>query len=199
MFGANEDFKVNELPILAPGIYQRFRLAKWSIGPVKKQDGSEGKKVITFTFKGKYTKGASEYVGEYQHTEWETDDAKKATNLVKRVSHILDALGVPEEKILSNKTTTFDDYMAWVNDILIDHKPNLPKALVDIKIVGNVYNGKKTSGFTPYLGFICTSGTKELRFSSQEETANLQYSTFVVKSKPDVEFAEEEDAVTFEE
>lgn len=164
MFGTTteDNVDVRQSTTLEPGIYTEYQLVSVTSAPIEKKDGSHGKDVITFTFK----KDSSIHT----HLEWDTDDETKAKNLSKRIKHILKATGVSEEDV-NNKANSFADYGNKIVAI------PLTNALVDFKIVGNVWNGKKSCGFTNYLGFIVESGNP-LSFSSKENDANIEYMAF---------------------
>lgn len=168
---------------LEPGIYRSFRLAEVVSKKAEKQDGSEGKHILNFVFKGKYEKDDVQINGTHQHTEWDpADDEKKGLNLQKRVEHIL-AKFISREQMdeLLDKIEeeTFEGYANEIAKIF-----NSPEIMekrknqkVTFKIVGNVYMNKKRAGFPLYVGFIVKDG-EDLKFSTGEDAANAQYFNF---------------------
>lgn len=174
MYGQIEGGSYEGLSIasLEPGIYEDASLVKVEVTKTTKQDGSEGKNIITFLF--------STPKGDHQHTEYEVDptDAKaqsKMQNLSKRIGHIATKF-VSEDVVKNIKATSFVDYGNQIANLL-NAACGAVKDL-EIKIVGNVYNGKATSGFTGYPPFISRKSSpsyKRLTFSANENKSNGEY------------------------
>lgn len=160
---------------LEPGIYENVTLKEVKAERTTKGDGTEGKNILTFLF--------STPKGEHQHTEYEVDptDAKadsKMKNLSKRVGHIMTKF-VAEEVVKGITASSFQEYATKVAQILNPIAPSVKD--LEIKIVGNVYNGKATSNFPGYVPFISRkSGAsyKRLQFSANENSQNKEYTNF---------------------
>lgn len=160
---------------LEPGIYENVSLKEVKVEKTTKADGSEGKNILTFLF--------STSKGDHQHTEYEVDptDIKavsKMQNLSKRVGHIMTKF-VSEEVVKGIIANSFVEYATKVAQIL-NPVVNSVKDL-EIKVVGNVYNGKATSGFPGYVPFISRKSSpsyKRLQFTANENGQNKQYSDF---------------------
>lgn len=185
-FGASKSGNYDgglSIPSLPPGIYHDVELEKVEFTKSTKKDGENGKNILTFLFKTPQ--------GYYQRTEWEVlsedkDAEKKAANLVKRVEHIMRQF-VGVDVIESNPSTTFEQYGNWVVNILSPVIKGVKD--LEIKIIGNVWNGKATSDFPNYVGFIARKMRKTykpLSFSAQEIAANKEYIDFI-SSRPDTE------------
>lgn len=165
MFGISKDTIVeqsNIIQTLEPGIYSGMQLKEVTFGNAEKKDGSQGKQIINFTF----TDGNLTHV----HTEWETDDSKKAENLSKRVVSIMTKFGI-EKSVFEKNFATFKEFGEFVAGL----KPDDSKAT--FKIVGSVYNGRASAGFPNYTGFIVPDGTP-LKFSAKEIQSNNDYKDF---------------------
>jgi hypothetical protein len=59
---------------------------------------------------------------------------------------------------------------------------------LQLKIVGNVYQGKATSGFPGYIPFVKKQSEGGLAFSAKETAANNEYYK-TIAAKPDTESA----------
>ena len=181
MFGAkaNANYDGLNIPSLPPAIYKNYELTDVKKDKTTPKDGGEGTAILTFTFDGEK--------GPVQHTEYDIkagDEkaASKAENMVKRVGHILSRVGVSKEVLATNNNTTFDAYANWVMGVLGTSYKGIK---VDIKIVGNVYQGKATSGFPGYIPFIEKSPSN-ISFSATEVSSNNAYFK-TLNATPDIE------------
>ena len=171
---------------LAPGIYKGASLDKVELTKATKADGTEGKSIIVFHF--------NTPEGPHQHTEWDVLDSdsgdveKKRDNVVKRIEHILHQF-VPANVIESNIATSFEQLGQWAITVLNGKTAGVKD--LELKIIGNVYNGRATSGFPNYVGFIARASRptyKPLSFSPREVAANKEYNDFN-NSTPDADAA----------
>lgn len=183
MYGAKAGANYDGVSIanLPPGIYKGFNLTEVKVDSATKADGTTGKRIITFLFTGPNGQA-------HQHTEWEilatdNDAEKKADNLVLRIGHILRKFVSPEV-VAANVATTWEQLTAWVMATL---PQGFQTVSLDLKVLGNVYNGKATSAFPGYLPFVVKSGDP-LSFSAKETAANNEYYAFIA-AKPDAEGA----------
>lgn len=167
---------------LAPGIYKDYELKEIKFENTTKADGSAGKEILTFLFDGPQ--------GPHQHTEYEiaSDDPKvesKSANLFKRVGHIMSKF-VPRATVDSFGGGDFKTLSNWVVNTLNPVKAGVK---VEIKVLGNVYNGEARSNFPGYPPFIARTGAsdyKPLAFSANENTENRKYAEFQ-NATPDTE------------
>jgi hypothetical protein len=197
MFNVQEEFTANVPTILQPAIYTKWRLASTSSEKVTTRN-SEEQLVIKFTFKGEYKIGDTTYKGEYTHIEYNPgDDAKKATNLMKRIQHLLSkSLNMDKthfSKLAADSWESFcKNYDTLITEVTKAEGFKVP--LVDFKIVGSVYNGKRRASFPKYLGFICIHGEHPLTFSASELKSNAEYEQFKpVAAAPDAESSDDDD------
>lgn len=169
---------------LPPGIYEGYELKEVKAERTTKSDGTQGKQIITFLFDGPK--------GPHQHTEYEVDDAdatKKASkeaNLFKRVAHIMTKY-VNRTVVDSATFNTFGELSTWVVNTLT---PAIKGVKVNLKIMGNVYNGEARSAFAGYPPFIARPGAadyKPLFFSDRENAENNKYFNHVNNATPDRE------------
>lgn len=174
MFGITKEIAENsnpvQLPILTPGIYDNVTLKEVTFGPAEKKDGSAGKNLLNFKFE---TESGSPYV----HSEWEIDataeNVDKITNLTKRVSHIMSKF-MDKDKTVSPSFSSYAEFANWVVKSL---NPVKGSTKVKLKVVGSVYNGKRSSKFPNYLGFIVKAG-EPLSFTSTEIAGNQEWAAF---------------------
>lgn len=168
---------------LPPGIYKEMVLKTVKAEKTTKNDGTQGKNIITFLFDGPQ--------GAHQHTEFEVSDTdpkadSKKANLSKRVSHIMTKF-IPKTAIESVMHENFEGYAAWVAATL---NPSVTaNKKVEIKIIGSVYNGEARSNFPGYVPFVANpaqSEYKPLSFSANEIKSNDEYFNHVSGS-PDTE------------
>lgn len=164
---AGTNYEGIQIASLPPGIYKNYELVDVKSDQATKQDGSIGKSILTFIFDGAE--------GPFQHTEWEVDatDSKfeeKSDNQVKRIGHILSKF-ISKEIIDANNATDWASYKAWVMTALGSAYKGVK---VDFKVIGNVYQGKATSDFPNYLGFI-VKAAEPISFSASEIAANAAY------------------------
>lgn len=170
------------IPSLAPGIYKDYELKEVKFDNTTKGDGTKGKQIITFLFDGPQ--------GSHQHTEYEVDpnDAKaesKGANLFKRVGHIMSKY-VDKNLILSQKFTDFATLGNWVVNTLNPVKTGVK---VEIKVMGNVYNGEARAAFPGYPPFIARPGHaeyKSLAMTANENAENKKYHDHL-NATPDTE------------
>lgn len=175
---AGTNYEGLQIASLPPGIYKNYELTDVKSDQATKQDGTQGKSILTFLFEGAE--------GPFQHTEWEVDatDSKfeeKSDNQVKRVGHILSKF-ISKDIIDANNATDWASYKVWVMTALGSAYKGVK---VDFKVIGNVYQGKATSGFPNYLGFIVKAG-EPINFSASEISANNAY-TKAISATPDSE------------
>lgn len=180
------------IPSLPPGIYKNFKLEEVKKDLTTPQGDKVGTAIMTFLFIGAE--------GAHQHTEYDikADDAKatsKSESMVKRMGHILRTFGVAQATLdAMPQQPSFDAYCNWVIATIPQTYKTTP---VELKIVGNVYNGKATAGFPGYIPFLASGlgGTKSLSFSSSELAQNAAYASHH-NSTPDKETQAANDAGT---
>ena len=176
MFGtsATDNYDGLSIPSLPPAKYEGVILEDVKAEALKKADGTVGKFAIKFFFKTAD--------GEiHQHTEYEltTQDngwEKKLANMKKRIGHIMSKF-MPKEE-LAQQSETFQAYANWVVS-KIKATP-YKEVLLDILIVGNVYQGKTKSEFTGYPPFLAKSGDP-LQFDNNAIAANKAYYAHMAK------------------
>lgn len=165
------------IPALGPGIYSGYSLNKVELTQTTKQDGSQGKDILVFHFDGPQ--------GPHQYTEFDVDptDAKaesKRDNMSVRITHIMTKF-IPKDQADAIGGADFKSYAANVVAALNPAITSQVKTL-EIKVLGNVYNGKATSNFPGYPPFIAKVGApdyKPLSFSDRERKANQEYNNFL--------------------
>lgn len=170
MFKTSEETNYDGLsiPNLLPEKYENCTLSKVEFGRTTKGDGTQGKQIITFLFTT--PDGTAHQHTEYEVLTTDTGWEKKASNMLKRVGHIMSKF-VPKDR-LSQDSATFEDYGKWVVATLSSVPFKDQK--VDLLITGNVYQGKATSGFTGYPPFIAKHGDT-LQFDNTSLKANETY------------------------
>ena len=185
-YGAQAGTNYDGLSIasLAPGIYEGYELKEVKLERTTKADGTQGKQILTFLFDGPK--------GPHQHTEYEVDDAdatKKASkeaNVFKRVAHIATKY-VNRSVVDSANFNTFAELGQFIVNTL---SPVIKGVKVNIKVMGNVYNGEAKSSFAGYPPFISRPGAadyKPLFFSDRENAENAKYFNHVNSATPDKE------------
>ena len=169
---------------LPPGIYKGYELKEVKAERTTKADGTQGTQIITFLFDGPN--------GPHQHTEYEVNDndvAKKASkeaNLFKRVAHIMTKY-VSRTVVDAASFATFGELSTWVVTTLA---PVTKGIKVDIKVMGNVYNGEAKSNFPGYPPFIARPDQPEYKplfFSDRENAENNKYANHMNNATPDQE------------
>jgi len=165
------------IPQFEPGIYDDCTLESAEFTNAKKKDGSEGKKILEFTFKNAE--------GEYhKHAEWEVgrddnDAEKKMANSFKRICHI--ARCFLDESLMENMKTheykSFDE-MAETFAKKLSDKAGSKSPKVRVKVTGQVYNNQRRAGFPNYLGFISKSGDTKIQLSTNEKKEIKEYENF---------------------
>lgn len=169
---------------LPPGIYEGYELKEVKKEKTTKSDGTTGKNILTFLFDGPK--------GPHQHTEYEvdaTDEKKdsKEVNAFKRVAHIITKF-VPRTVVDNATFNTFEEFATFVVNTLNPSVTNGVK--LNIKVMGNVYNGEARSSFPGYPPFIARPGHtdyKPLFFSDKENAENNKYYNHVNNATPDRE------------
>lgn len=168
------------IPSLGPGLYSNYSLKEVKAEKTTKGDGTEGKNIITFLFDGPQ--------GPHQHTEYEveTSDVKfqsKSENLSKRVTHIMSKF-IPRAQADAVSGNTFEEYARNVANTLNVNVISQVKDL-DIKVTGQVYNGKATAGFPGYPPFVARKSStdfKPLSLTDRERRDNEAYNNFLSAS-----------------
>lgn len=185
MFGttAEENYDGLSIPSLAPGKYEGCTLEDIKAESLVKATGEIGKFAIKFFFKT--ADGSMHQHTEYELKADEKDAEKKSKNLTKRVGHIMSKF-VPKDR-LSQNSGSFVEYANWVVATL--KSVQFKDVKVDILVVGNVWNGKATAGFSGYPPFIAVSG-ESLQFDTTATAANKAYEAHMAKqtgAQPDQE------------
>ncbi len=157
-------------PTLPPGKYSG-ELINVKLERPTNDAGEALKRRIIFSFK-------TDEGENHTHIEYDIDpeDAKaesKATNLVKRVGHMMSKF-VSKEALVQNNTS-FSDYGKWVLSTL---EGKYTGVKVDFIVVGNVWDGKASSGFPGYPPFIANAGNP-LGFDTNHNRSNKQYEAFM--------------------
>ena len=133
--------------------------------------GEALKRRIIFTYK-------TDTGQNHTHIEYDIDpeDAKaesKAENLVKRIGHIMSKFLSKEALVQNNQS--FSDYGKWVLSSL---EGKYKGVKIDFITVGNVWNGKATSGFPGYPPFMVLTG-QPLGFDNNHTRSNKEYESFM--------------------
>ena len=168
---AKTDYVGVNIPTLPPGIYSGEMVGFKLERPKDNQDNWLKRRMV-FRFV------EDENQGEHVHTEYEIDEndqkaESKATNLVKRVGHMLSKF-VAKDK-LQQDNDNFSDYGKWVKETLGE---SYKGKKIRFMVVGNVYDGKATSGFPGYLPFMVLEG-ESLGFDSNHTRSNAEYAQFM--------------------
>lgn len=173
------------IPTLPPGIYKNCKLIDMKKDVTTPSGGGEGTKILSWT--------AEAPEGLHQHTEYDikADDPKaqsKSDSMTKRIGHLLRQFNIPQATIDAMPVQPdFESYCNWVMATL---GQSYVGVTFELKVVGNVYNGKATSDIPGYIPYMASgnAGTKSLSFSASEVRQNQDYNTFQSSAnKPDVE------------
>jgi len=170
---------------LEPGIYKKCKLLEI------KQDSFEGKDGGIINILKWSWKTAEDLI--HDHSEFEpkpeahtpkAEGKKPAVHWVmKRILHITKryneeaVTAVQEGKV--PEFSTWDALCEWV--IKFTNKNTPENIEVDLKIVGNVYDGKARTGFPNFPTFIRLSGgptSEQLTFTNNDLQANQEYKEF---------------------
>lgn len=168
---AQDQIDSKQIPILPPGIYHNFELVSVKIEKAEKKDGTVGKNLLNFEFRG--PNGETHLHSEWEITQTDNGWADKAKNMAKRIAHIMVKF-LPVEKLVQN-SPDWTSYAQWVIRTLGTFYKGVK---VDFKVIGNVYNDKASSGFPQYIGFIVKAG-EPLSLSSGEIAKNQEYFNFL--------------------
>lgn len=141
---------------------------------LKEIAGSDNNFVVTFSLLGEDSEGKQVTGSIYNRTEWaptaDTAD-DKVQNAIGRIAYFA-AKFVPEEEVLAVEGQNWRDYCSKIMQLLQKHEVTGKGA--NIKVIGNVYNGKARVGSPKYAGWIYTDGTMP-SFSNKELEANREY------------------------
>src|SRR5690625_77850 len=129
----------------------------------------------TFELKGEDDKGNDVSGIEHQHVEWavnEQDDQESIQKKIDRIAYMTSTI-VPEEKIQAIEAPNWKAYCHAIIELLQSH--GYTQRQLEIKVLGNVYNGKARVRFPGYNSFIKGEGGKPLTLSPREREENAKY------------------------
>lgn len=141
---------------------------------LKEIAGSDNNFVVTFSLLGEDIEGRPVTGSIYNRTEWAPDAntaEDKVQNAVGRIAYFA-AKFVPEEEVLAIEGQNWRDYCSKIMQLLTKYEVVGKGA--NIKVIGNVYNGKARVASPKYPGWIYTDGTMP-SFSNKEIDANREY------------------------
>lgn len=130
--------------------------------------------VVYLETHGEDIKGNSVNGFIHNRTEWAPDentDQEKVKKAIDRIAYFV-AKFAPEEEVLAVEGTNWRDYCSKMIQLL--NKYNAIGTEANIKVIGNVYNGKASVQTPKYPGWIYTDGSMPA-FSKSELAANREY------------------------
>ncbi len=188
MFGAKEGTNLEgfSIPSLPWGIYEGVELVEVKKENTTKKDGTSGKDILTFLFKTSDGR-------MHQHTEYgvapdEAKAAEKAEQMSTRIGHILTKF-IARETVNAIQGATFNEYAQNVINTLGEAHKGVKD--LDLKIVGNVYQGEAKTQipmFPPFIARKSRSDYKSLSFDAYANNENAKYDKHFA-AKPDADGA----------
>jgi hypothetical protein len=168
-FGGSSN-EIKELSPLKPGIYKNIVLAKVEALTTEGKDGKPGYEVLDFYFEGIGFNFLKRIFNPLKG-----EDQEKVGKAAKNASAIVLYIA---SKILNRdvnlpSVSTWDEFTTASIGLF---KQGFNKELLQMKLVGNVYNGKARVDTTYYFGWLkrMDEGV-ELEFSKQEKEENAKW------------------------
>lgn len=185
MFGANKgtNYEGLSIPSLSPGIHE-VELIDVKKEKTTRATGEQGKTILTFTYKK--ADGTMHQHTEYDVLPTDKDAEKKAKEMTTRVGHVMTKF-ISKDIVDANASTTFEAYADWVIASLGGSFKGVKD--LELKIVGNVYEGKATTQvplFPPFLARKSSPTYKGLAFDAYQNGQNAKYAAFH-NATPDAE------------
>lgn len=173
--------EIADVQYLSHGEHSNVRVTDISAGLKKRKNSEEEDDVCDVLFRS--------IQGQYQlrvfNPDNDEDEDRREKNqeyIPKLFAYILKKLKNKEIEVPA--VNSFKELCDWFIKEAGDPK-EYSKVSLELKLVGNVYNGKATVGVTRYFGWLERSDSgKKVKFSANEISANATYDKFLRDRQP---------------